>query len=311
MRRRPCCSAPGICPDVKHGRSGGLRFQPSGGTRSTQQVPTGKKQRLSIERLANDGRGIAFVEGRTWFVSGALADEQVEARVLGARAQIVEARAEKVLVASPLRRAEPCAHAGQCGGCTLQHLPHAEQLALKQRTLAEQLSRVAGLEPEAWAAPLVGPEFAYRRRARIAVRWDAKAARLDVGFAPPPARPSSASMTASCWYSPCSLSSVRYRNCCAAWKGRKPSVMSSSFTAMPRRCCCATSSHWVRRTCSACGISAPNTRPSCARCGRAARGRPGHAPVTVWNSGAWNWNTGRVISSRSMRRSTRRWSPRR
>jgi hypothetical protein len=45
-------------------RDAGLRFQPSGGTR-TAQVPTGKKQRLSIERLANDGRGIAFVEGRT------------------------------------------------------------------------------------------------------------------------------------------------------------------------------------------------------------------------------------------------------
>lgn len=163
-------------------RSGGLRFQPSGGSRPAQQVPTGKKQRLVIERLANDGRGIAFVDGRTWFVSGALPGEEVESRVLGARAQIVEARAEKVLVASPLRRIEPCAHAGQCGGCTLQHLPHAEQLALKQRTLAEQLARFAGLEPEAWAAPLVGPELDYRRRARIAVRWDAKAARLDVGF---------------------------------------------------------------------------------------------------------------------------------
>ena len=35
-------------------RDAGLRFQPSGGTR-TPQVPTGKKQRLNIERLANDG----------------------------------------------------------------------------------------------------------------------------------------------------------------------------------------------------------------------------------------------------------------
>jgi 23S rRNA (uracil1939-C5)-methyltransferase len=81
-----------------------------------------------------------------------------------------------------LRRPEPCAHAKTCGGCTLQHLPHTEQLALKQRTLAEQLHRVAGLTPDEWAAPLVGPEFGYRRRARIAVRWDAKARQLEVGF---------------------------------------------------------------------------------------------------------------------------------
>ena len=159
----------------------GLRFQPAGGTKAAQ-IPAGKKQRLNIERLANDGRGIAFIEGRTWFVSGALAGEEVEARVLGAHGKIVEARTERVFKASDIRRQAPCAHAGKCGGCSVQHLPHEEQLALKQRMLAEQLSRVAGVEPQEWAAPLTGPEFGYRRRARIAVRWDARAKRLDVGF---------------------------------------------------------------------------------------------------------------------------------
>lgn len=158
-----------------------LRFQPAGGERKTQ-VPVGKKQKLSIERLANDGRGIAFVEGRSWFVAGALPGEEVEARVLAARAQVVEARAERVLTASVLRREPACAHAGRCGGCTLQHLPHAEQLALKQHSLAEQMQRQAGVEPDEWAAPLIGPELGYRRRARIAVRWDARGKRLEVGF---------------------------------------------------------------------------------------------------------------------------------
>lgn len=159
----------------------GLRFQPTGGSKAPQ-VPTGKKQRLSIERLANDGRGIAFFEGRTWFVMGALAGEEVEARVLGAHGKVVEARTERVFVANELRRPAPCVHAGRCGGCSVQHLPHNEQLALKQRMLAEQLSRVAGVEPEAWAEPLSGPEFAYRRRARVAVRWDLKTKKLEVGF---------------------------------------------------------------------------------------------------------------------------------
>ena len=159
----------------------GLRFQPSGGSRAPQ-VPTGKKQRLTIERLANDGRGIAFVDGRTWFVLGALAGEEVEARVLGAHGKVVEARTERVFLSSELRRPAPCIHAGRCGGCSVQHLPHDEQLALKQRMLAEQLSRVAGVEPDEWAAPLSGPEFGYRRRARVAVRWDQKAKKLDVGL---------------------------------------------------------------------------------------------------------------------------------
>ncbi|MGC7837336.1 23S rRNA (uracil(1939)-C(5))-methyltransferase RlmD [Pseudomonas wayambapalatensis] len=165
----------------KKSNSSGLRFQPAGGDR-TPQVPVGKKQRLDIERLAGDGRGIAFVEGRTWFVSGALAGEAVEARVLNARGKIVEARLERVLQASPERREAPCRHYARCGGCNLQHLPHEGQLALKQRLLAEQLQRVAGVQPDEWAAPLAGPEFGYRRRARIAVRWDVKARELHVGF---------------------------------------------------------------------------------------------------------------------------------
>ena len=162
-------------------RDTGLRFQPAGGSKALA-VPAGKKQRLHIERLANDGRGIAFLDGRTWFVAGALAGEEVEARVLGARSQVVEARAERIFTRSEQRRAAPCSHAGQCGGCTLQHLPHSEQLALKQRTLAEQLLRVANVAPDEWAPALVGPEFGYRRRARIAVRWDVKSKQLALGF---------------------------------------------------------------------------------------------------------------------------------
>jgi len=162
-------------------KTGGLRFQPTGGQRAVQ-VPTGKKQRLDIERLSNDGRGIAFLEGRTWFVLGALAGEQVEARVLNAHGKVVEARTEKVLKASPLRRPAPCAHVDRCGGCSVQHLPHDEQLALKERQLAEHLQRAGNIVPQQWDAPLVGPEFAYRRRARVAVRWDVKARKLEVGF---------------------------------------------------------------------------------------------------------------------------------
>ena len=159
----------------------GLRFQDAGGSKPPS-LPVGKKQLLQIDKLANDGRGIGYADGRTWFVAGALAGEQVEARVLAARSKVVEARVERVLQASALRRTPVCAVAGRCGGCTLQHLPHAEQLQLKQRSLSEHLQRVAGVQPLEWAAALTGPELGYRRRARIAVRWDIKLKCLDVGF---------------------------------------------------------------------------------------------------------------------------------
>lgn len=100
----------------------GLRFQPAGGNR-TAQVPVGKKQRLQIERLSGDGRGIAFIEGRTWFVSGALGGEEVEARVLGARGKVVEARLERVFQASPERREAPASTTTAVAAATCSTCP--------------------------------------------------------------------------------------------------------------------------------------------------------------------------------------------
>ena len=161
-------------------RSPGLRFQSTAGVRAPT-LPTGKRQILTIERLAHDGRGIAFTEGLTWFVAGALPNEQVEARVLSARARVVEARAERGISTHPERQPLTCQHAGVCGGCTVQHLSSAQQRQLKQQALSEQLAR-AGVLPQIWADPLVGPEWGYRRRARLAVRWDVKTRSVQLGF---------------------------------------------------------------------------------------------------------------------------------
>lgn len=156
-----------------------LRFQPAGGERNS--LPVGKKQVLDIERLAHDGRGIAFFGGRTWFVSGALPGEQVQAQVLAARSKVVEAQTTVVQTSSPERITPECQWAGLCGGCTLQHVSHAQQIKLKHDNLVEQLNR-EGVTPVAWAEPLVGPSFAYRRRTRVSVRYDVKQKHVQVGF---------------------------------------------------------------------------------------------------------------------------------
>lgn len=165
----------------KSRQNGGLRFQPAGGERRNQ-VPVGKRQELVIERLADDGRGIAFLDRRTWFVSGALPGERVQARVLHARSQVVDARTEQVLESSASRRSPPCIHADRCGGCSVQHLSQADQVALKMAILKNQLARLQTLATAEWAEPLSGAELGYRRRARVAVHWNAEKRWLDVGF---------------------------------------------------------------------------------------------------------------------------------
>src|SRR5690606_2979919 len=64
-----------------------------------------------------------------------------------------------------------CPHFGVCGGCTQQHIDAAAQVALKQRMLEEALKRIAGVAPTRMLPPLHGPDWAYRHRARLAVRF--------------------------------------------------------------------------------------------------------------------------------------------
>jgi len=49
-----------------------------------------------------------------------------------------------VLTPSPDRVIPKCAHFGICGGCSLQHLSPAAQLAAKQRQLLDNLERIGG-----------------------------------------------------------------------------------------------------------------------------------------------------------------------
>ncbi|MFA5676854.1 MAG: 23S rRNA (uracil(1939)-C(5))-methyltransferase RlmD [Pseudomonas sp.] len=155
-----------------------------GKSRRTADAPAAVGQRieLALERLTHDGRGIGRWQGRTVFVEGALPGEQVSARVVRARSKLIEARLEQLKVASPERQQPACPHVDLCGGCSLQHIPQQTQLSLKQQALAQQLEHFAGVKPERWMPALTGPQYGYRQRTRLSVRWDEQAKRLLVGY---------------------------------------------------------------------------------------------------------------------------------
>lgn len=159
-----------------------LRFQSNQKSTLAKTIPKGKKQRLTIERLAHDGRGIATLYNRTWFVTGALPNEEVEVSVISSQSKIVNARCEHVITSSPSRVTPPCPYAQQCGGCELQHLSYENQVNLKQTSVIDQFQRLANITIEHWHPPITSSPFEYRRRARIAVRFNEKTKHLDIGF---------------------------------------------------------------------------------------------------------------------------------
>lgn len=138
--------------------------------------------RAHIESLTDDGRGVARVAGKVVFVEGALPGEEVWLRYRKRRRHYDTAVVVEVLRPSPDRVVPPCPHYGSCGGCALQHLAPEAQVRVKQQILAEQLRRLGGVEPERWLAPVTGPAWGYRRRARLGVRFVPKKGGVLVGF---------------------------------------------------------------------------------------------------------------------------------
>lgn len=137
---------------------------------------------LDIESLDLEARGIARLDGKVVFVEGALPGERVMATIVRRKPSYETARTTSVLRSSSQRVMPKCPHFGVCGGCVMQHLDPAAQVAVKQRALEDTLKHIGGLRPESVFPPLYGPTWGYRYRARLAVRHVLKKGGVLVGF---------------------------------------------------------------------------------------------------------------------------------
>ena len=137
---------------------------------------------VRIIDLTHDGQGVADLGERRVFVPGALAGERIRLAPRRRRRQYQEADLIEILEPSPARVTPPCEYFGRCGGCAVQHLSYEAQIPFKQAIVGEALARIAGAEPQAWLEPIVGPEWHYRRRARLGVRFVKGKERVLVGF---------------------------------------------------------------------------------------------------------------------------------
>jgi len=140
------------------------------------------KQTLNCEiiDLSYDGRGIGRINGKTCFIDGALPTEKVAFRRNNQKRNYDEGRVTEIIAASEHRVEPSCKHFSRCGGCSLQHLDHRQQLEFKQQQLLSNLQR-GGLTPQRVLSALSAPQWGYRRRARLAVQR-AKDGRFLIGF---------------------------------------------------------------------------------------------------------------------------------
>jgi 23S rRNA (uracil1939-C5)-methyltransferase len=136
-----------------------------GKARSSATAPV---ERAAVASLDLEGRGVAHVDGKAVFISGALPGEVV--RFVRTRERASYAQGELVAVerASCWRVTPRCPHFGVCGGCAMQPFDASAQVAAKQRVLRHALAYCAGAASAGVAAALravlgVSPSGAHRR----------------------------------------------------------------------------------------------------------------------------------------------------
>ncbi|MDR3055426.1 MAG: 23S rRNA (uracil(1939)-C(5))-methyltransferase RlmD [Zoogloeaceae bacterium] len=135
-----------------------------------------------IESLDHEARGIARQAGKAIFIDGALPGETVEYASYRKKPHYEQAHLVRVIQPTSARVTPSCPHFGVCGGCAMQHLDFAAQVAAKQRVLEDNLWHIGRVKPEQILPPIQGAAWGYRHKARLGVRKVPKKGGVLVGF---------------------------------------------------------------------------------------------------------------------------------
>jgi len=142
---------------------------------------------LLVESLDMDAQGITHrPDGKVVFVEGALPFERVSVTVNRRKPSFEKATVTQVHLESAQRVRPACPHfglhQGACGGCKMQHVHAAAQVAFKQRVLEDALWHLSKVRPQFLLRAIHGPSWGYRYRARLSVRYVRKKDTVLVGF---------------------------------------------------------------------------------------------------------------------------------
>lgn len=124
---------------------------------------------IEITDMGVGGEGIGKAEGMTFFVKDAVIGDTIRARITKLKKSYGYARVEELLTPSDLRCTPRCSLHSRCGGCQIQAMAPAAQLAFKEKKVRGNLIRLGGFAADfvdAVMEPIVGMEVPYRYRGK-------------------------------------------------------------------------------------------------------------------------------------------------
>lgn len=141
-----------------------------------------EQYRLIIESVDYEGKGVARLDGKTVFIDGALAGEEVLAEITKRKPSFDKAKIVEIITPSKDRVTPECPNFGMCGGCSLQHISFDAQIQIKQQVLIDNLKHIGKVEAGEILPPIKGKPWEYRHRARLSARFVIKKGGALVGF---------------------------------------------------------------------------------------------------------------------------------
>jgi len=137
---------------------------------------------VTIEKLSHDGKGIAYHNDKTIFISDALPGEVVNIKFTAKSKGVYSAEVIDLIEASADRINAPCEFYQRCGGCSLQHLANDKQIEIKQDLFVQTMKHIGKVDVNELISPITGNSLAYRTKTRLGVRFVVKKNKLLIGF---------------------------------------------------------------------------------------------------------------------------------
>ncbi len=126
---------------------------------------------LRIEGVAFGGAGVGRHENMAVFVPFTAPGDEVAVTVTAVKRRYARGELREIVTASPSRVPPRCPYFTRCGGCDYQHLPYAEQLAIKEGQVREIFRRLGGFPEPPVAAIIPSPRpFHYRGKGDFCLR---------------------------------------------------------------------------------------------------------------------------------------------
>ena len=90
---------------------------------------------VTIEKIDNMGRGIAYINNKITFIKNALPEEIVDVTITKENKKYQEGEVTKHIKVSPKRIDSICPYFNMCGGCDLLNMSYEDTLQFKKEKL--------------------------------------------------------------------------------------------------------------------------------------------------------------------------------